>query len=89
VPSLSESGLKGFEIVVWYGLLAPAGTPDAIVRKLHAETVQALAKAEVRAQLADVGVDVVGNSPEDFAAAIKTELPKWAKFIQASGIKPD
>jgi tripartite-type tricarboxylate transporter receptor subunit TctC len=89
VPSLSESGLKGFEIVLWYGLLAPAGTPDPVVHKLYVETIHALASAEVRARLADLGVDIVASSPEDFAATIKSELPKWAKIINTSGIKAD
>jgi tripartite-type tricarboxylate transporter receptor subunit TctC len=89
VASLSEAGLNGFEIVLWYGLLAPAGTPDPIVRKLHLETVNALAAADVRARLADLGVDLVASSPEDFAATIRSELPKWARIIKAAGIKPD
>jgi tripartite-type tricarboxylate transporter receptor subunit TctC len=89
VPSVSESGLNGFEIVLWYGLLAPAGTPDAIVRELYAQTTRALASPEVHARLADLGVDVVAGSPEEFAATIKSELPKWAKIIKSSGIKAD
>jgi tripartite-type tricarboxylate transporter receptor subunit TctC len=88
-PTIAESGYPGFEYTVWYGLLAPAGSPATIVRKLHVETVKALAQADVRAQFAEFGVEGIGNSPDEFAAVIKSEIPKWAKVIKDSGIKPD
>jgi tripartite-type tricarboxylate transporter receptor subunit TctC len=87
--TIAESGFPGFEYTGWYGLLAPAGTPEAIVRKLHLETVKALALPDPRAKLADLGLEVIGNSPDEFAAFIKSEIPKWAKVIKESGIKPD
>ena len=80
---------RGFEATTWQGLLAPAGTPATIVRKLHLETARVLALPDVRAKLADLGMEVIGNSPEEFAAVIKSEIPKWAKVIKESGIKPD
>jgi len=89
VPTIDESGYPGFEATVWYGLLAPAGTTATIVRKLHLETVRVLALPEVRAKLADLGMEVIGNSPEEFAAVIKSEIPKWAKLLKDSGIKVD
>jgi len=89
VPTIDESGYPGFEATVWYGLLAPAGTTATIVRKLHLETVKVLALPEVRAKLADLGMEVIGNSPEEFAAVIKSEIPKWAKLLKDSGIKMD
>ena len=89
VPTVSESGYPSFEATNWYGLLAPARTPANVVRRLHSETVKALATPEVRTKLVDVGLDVTGNSPDEFAAAIARELPKWARVIKASGIKPD
>jgi tripartite-type tricarboxylate transporter receptor subunit TctC len=89
LPTIAESGYPGFEVTVWYGLLAPARTPPAIIHKLHLETVKALAQADVRARLVDLGHETIGNSPEEFAAVIKSEIPKWAKVIQESGIKPD
>lgn len=89
LPTMDESGYRGFEATPWQGLLAPAGTPAAIVGKLHLETVRVLALVEVRAKLADLGMEVIGNSPDDFAAAIRSELSKWAKLIKESGIKPD
>ena len=89
VPTIDESGYPGFEATVWYGLLAPAGTTATIVRKLHLEIVKVLALPEVRAKLADLGIEVIGNSPEEFAAVIKAEIPKWAKLLKDSAIKPD
>ena len=89
LPTLAESGFPGFEYTGWYGLLAPAGTSATIVRKLHLETVKALALADLRAKLADLGQEGIGNSPDEFVAVIKSEIPKWAKVIKESGIKPD
>jgi tripartite-type tricarboxylate transporter receptor subunit TctC len=88
-PTIAESGYPGFEYTAWYGLLAPARTPPAIVRKLHLETVKALAFPDLRAKFTDLGVEGIGNSPGEFAAVIKSEIPKWAKVIRESGIKPD
>jgi tripartite-type tricarboxylate transporter receptor subunit TctC len=89
LATIAESGYPGFEIAAWYGLLAPARTPATIVRKLHHETVKALALPDLRAKLADLGMEGIGNSPDEFATAIKSEIPKWAKVIKESGIKPD
>jgi tripartite-type tricarboxylate transporter receptor subunit TctC len=89
LPTIAESGHPGFEFTIWYGLLAPARTPAPIIRKLHLETVKSLALPDLRAKLANLGMDEIGNSPDDFAAAIKSEIPKWAKVIKESGIKPD
>ena len=89
LPTIAESGYPGFESTSWNGLLAPAGTPATITRKLHLETVKALALPDVRAKLADLGLEGIGNSPDEFAAVIKSEIPKWAKVIKESGIKPD
>ena len=88
-PTIAESGYPGFEYTAWYGLLAPARTPATIVRKLHLETVKALALPDLRAKLTDLGLEGIGNSPDEFAAIIKSEIPKWAKVIKESGIKPD
>jgi tripartite-type tricarboxylate transporter receptor subunit TctC len=74
---------------LWGGLLAPTGTPATIVRKLHLETAKALAQPDVRAKFADLGLETIGNSPDEFAAVIKSEIPQWAKVINESGIKPD
>jgi tripartite-type tricarboxylate transporter receptor subunit TctC len=89
LPTVSESGYLGFEVQSWNGLLAPVTTPAPIVRKLHLETVKALAQPDLRAKLADLGLETIGNSPDEFAAVIKSEIPKWAKVIKDAGIKAD
>jgi tripartite-type tricarboxylate transporter receptor subunit TctC len=89
VPTIAESGYPGFEYSAWYGVVAPAKMPSAIIQKLHLETVNALASADLRAKFVDLGLETTGNSPNEFAAAIKFEIPKWAKVIRDSGIKPD
>ena len=89
VPTIAESGYPGFEATAWNGLLAPARTPATIVRKLHLEAVKALALPDLRAKLADLGLEGIGNSPDEFAALIKSEIPKWAKVIKVAGIKAD
>jgi tripartite-type tricarboxylate transporter receptor subunit TctC len=89
LPTIGESGFPGFEVTAWLGLLAPAGTPAPIVRKIYAETVKALALSDVRTRFASLGLEPIGNSPEEFAQVIKEEIPKWAKVIKDSGAKPD
>jgi len=89
LPTVDESGVRGFEATLWGGLLAPNGTAATIVRKLHLETAKTLAQSDVRAKFADLGLETIGNSPDEFAAVIKSEIPQWAKVINESGIKPD
>jgi tripartite-type tricarboxylate transporter receptor subunit TctC len=87
LPTMAESGYPGFEAVPWFGLLAPAGTPPDIVKKLHDETVKVLGMPDVKKQFAETGLEPIGNTPTEFAAAIKTETPQWAKVIKDAGIK--
>jgi tripartite-type tricarboxylate transporter receptor subunit TctC len=89
VPTVAESGFPGFEATLWGGVVAPAGTPAAVIQKLHVESVSALRQAEVQARLAETGLEPVGNSPAEFALVIKSEIPKWAKLIAESGMRPD
>jgi tripartite-type tricarboxylate transporter receptor subunit TctC len=89
VPTVAESGYPGFEVMGWNGLLAPAKVPAAVIRKLHLESARALALPDVRAKLANLGLDASGNSPDEFAALIKSEIPTWAKVIRDAGIKPE
>ena len=89
VPTADEQGLKGYDANTNGGFLAPAGTSAAIVSKLHIETVRTLALPDVRAKLTDLGLEVVTSSPDGLAALIKSEIPKWAKVIKDSDIKPD
>jgi tripartite-type tricarboxylate transporter receptor subunit TctC len=87
LPTMDESGYPGFDAVPWFGLLAPAGTPQDIIDKLHDETIKALATPEVRKRFDELGLDPVGNTPAEFAAVIKKEIPEWAKVIKDAGIK--
>jgi tripartite-type tricarboxylate transporter receptor subunit TctC len=84
---MDEAGLPGFEATTWHGLVAPAGTPPAIIDTLHGALVAALADPDVQQKLAALGVDIGPDSPGEFAAYIKAEIPKWAAIIKASGAK--
>jgi len=90
VPNLltmAEQGFPGFDSNAWFGLMAPAGTPAPIIAKLHAETAKILARADVREKFATLGMEVIGNTPAQFADVIKAEIPVWAKVIKTSGAK--
>ncbi len=87
MPTMAESGYPGFEAVPWFGLLAPAGTPPAVVDKVHREIMRIVAMPELRRRLVELGLDTIGNSPSEFAAVIKTEIPHWAAVIRSAGIK--
>jgi len=89
VPTIAESGYPGFEVSGWYGLLAPAGTPREIIRRLHEETVKVLALQEVKDKIAADGAEPLGSTPEQFDAYIRTEIVKWAKVVKESGAKVD
>ena len=89
LPTLGELGLKGFEAGSWYGVLAPAGTPREIVNRLHTEIVAGLKQAEVQKRFFDLGTDIIGNSPEEFAVQIRDGREKWAKVAKDAGIKPE
>jgi len=89
LATIDELGLKGFDATTWHGLVAPAKTPRDIVVRLHRATVEALNDPAVRKSLTDLGVDIVGNTPEEFAAYIKAEIPKWTAIVKASGAKLD
>ena len=87
IPTMAEFGYPGFDAVPWFGLLAPAGTPPAVIDKLHRETVRVLALPEVQASLRTLGLDLIGNSPAEFANVIRAETPQWATVIRSAGIK--
>ena len=89
VPTMAESGLPGFEAMAWFGVLAPAGTPQAIVLRLNSEIAGILRKPEIKDQLAGFGSEPGGGMPEEFAAYIKTEIGKWGKVIKDAGIKEE
>ena len=89
VPTASESGLPKFETSSWHGMLAPAGTPRAIVTKLHAEFVKAITQPEVKERLNAQGLDVVASTPEQFDAHIRSETAKYARVIKQLGLKAE
>ena len=89
LPTMAESGLPGFNSTVWYGLMAPAGTSVAIVDTIHRETIRNLALPDLRRKLDDLGTEIIGNTPAEFAAVIKSEISQWAKVIKEAGIKPE
>ncbi|HEY3794165.1 MAG TPA: tripartite tricarboxylate transporter substrate binding protein [Bradyrhizobium sp.] len=87
LPTMAESGYPGFEAVPWFGLLAPHGTPQDVIDKVHDETVKVMAMPEVRKKFDELGLESVGNTPAAFAAVIKKETPEWAKVIKDADIK--
>jgi tripartite-type tricarboxylate transporter receptor subunit TctC len=89
VPTVAESGFKDFETSTWFGFVAPAGTPKEIITLLNAELNKALQSPDVKQKLSDQGADVLGGSPEAFAATIKSDLARWAPIIKASGATLD
>ncbi len=87
IPTIDELGIKGFEATTWHGLVAPAGTSKDIIATLHRAVIAALNDPDVRQELAAFGVDISGDTPEEFSAYIQAEIPKWAEVIKASGAK--
>jgi tripartite-type tricarboxylate transporter receptor subunit TctC len=87
VPTMIEAGFAGFDMVSWQGILVPAGTPQEIVARLNSEIVKALQTREVRDGYAKLGVDVLGNTPDQFAAYIRQEQAKWSNIVKDAGIK--
>ena len=89
VPTIAESGVAGFDTSVWYGLLAPAATPKAIIAQTHRDVIAALRDEEVRKLLVNAGAEPVGNSPQEFADRVRDETAGWAKVIKAANIRVD
>jgi tripartite-type tricarboxylate transporter receptor subunit TctC len=88
VPTVAESGLPGFDVTSWYGLVVPAGTRPEIVQKLYRDIAEALRGEDVRGKLATLGLDPMGNSPEAFERMIVTESRKWSEIVRKANIKP-
>ena len=89
VPTIAESGLPGYALTNWFGLLAPAATPKETVLKIHADVIRVLRDAEAKKRITDLGADVVGNSPEEFGAAMRAESAQWAEIIKAANIRAE
>jgi len=89
IPTVAESGVPGFVVVNWFGMIAPARTPRAVVTQLNAEIVRILQLPDVRTKLTGEGSEIVGDTPAQFAAFLRADFEKWGKVIRASGLKVD
>jgi len=87
VPTMQEAGVAGYSLTNWFGLLAPAATPRETVQKVFVDVKKVLEDPEIRKRIGDLGADVVGNTPEEFGAAMRAESQQWAEIIKAVGIK--
>ncbi|TMG81615.1 MAG: hypothetical protein E6H77_00585, partial [Betaproteobacteria bacterium] len=88
LPAIAET-FPGFETRIWYGLVAPANTPKAVVAKVHDVVSASLAKPEVKAKLGGLGLEPAPLPPDEFAAFIKQEIAKWSREIREAGIQPE
>ena len=86
IPTLAESGLPGFDVTSWYGIVTRAGTPPAVIRKVQQDMAIALQQDDVRAKLLAAGLEPIGSSPEAFAAMIATETRKWGDIVRRANI---
>ena len=89
VPTMEEAGVKGVEVTLWYGLLAPAATPHAIVEKLAKAVARATKDPKVRAAIDKEGAEPVGNTPAEFNAYLKEEYARWSEVVRVSGARVD
>jgi tripartite-type tricarboxylate transporter receptor subunit TctC len=88
LPTMQEAGIKGYESMTWYGIVAPTGTPAEIVTKLSVETAAILKHPETNERLSKEGADPVGSSPQEFGRFMRQEIEKWRKVIRTAGIEP-
>ncbi|MBI4191526.1 MAG: tripartite tricarboxylate transporter substrate binding protein, partial [Betaproteobacteria bacterium] len=89
LPTMDESGLPGYTITSWQGVLAPARTPEEIIARLNGEIAKLLRVPEMRNRMDELGFDIIGSTPEEFAQHLRTETEKWAKVVKASGSRVD
>ncbi len=89
LPTVAEAGLPGYELTAWQGLAAPAGIPPAVAAKLHADATRAITRPDVRERLASLGVDVITNTPPEFAKFIKADIATYAKLVKSLDLKAD
>ena len=89
LPTLAEAGISGFEAAAWQGIVVPTGTPNEIVQKLNAEVNKALTHPDIRSRLAAQGADILGGTPAEYAAYLRSEMPRWAKAVKDSGAKAE
>ena len=89
LPTIAEQGLAGFQSSTWFGVLAPAGTPEAAITRINAEFSRALAEPDMAKRIADLGASWAPNSPADFARFLRADLDKWRQVVAKSGAKFD
>jgi tripartite-type tricarboxylate transporter receptor subunit TctC len=89
VPTIAESGVKGYELVPWFGVFMPAGTPKEVVQTMHRAIVEAMQTTDVKARFYVIGADVVGSTPEAFGAALAAESAKWERIVRERNIRAD
>jgi tripartite-type tricarboxylate transporter receptor subunit TctC len=89
LPTMIEAGMADFDVVLWTSLFAPAGTPRAVLERIHQGVVKALQLPDVRERMLGLGITPVGNAPEELAAILKTDLDKWTRLAKAAGVKAD
>ena len=89
IPTVAESGLPGFNVTSWYGIVTRAGTPPAVIRKVQRDMAEALQQDDVRAKLQGAGIEIQGGTPEQFGNVIKAEVEKWGRIVKDAGIQAD
>ena len=89
LPTVAESGVAGYEAITWYAVVVPAGTPRAVIAKLHTDITQVLQQLEVRERLTGVGVELIGSTPDQLALFIKAEIAKWSRLVKFSEARID
>ena len=89
VPTVTEAGLPGVDYFSWNGVHVPAGTPHAIIAKLNAEIVRVLKQPDVQERMLNLGLEAVGNTPEEFAAFVKSDIARWAKVVRETGVRAE
>ncbi len=87
VPTMAEAGVAGYSLTNWFGLVAPAATPKDVIAKVHADVTRVLRDSEIQKRIAEMGADVLGNTPEEFGAAMRAESAQWADIIRSAIIK--
>jgi tripartite-type tricarboxylate transporter receptor subunit TctC len=89
IPTIAEAGVPGYELTSWVGILAPVATSQAVLGRIHASLLETLRTTDVRNVLLKSGAEPLGNTSEEFAQALRRDIPRWNKIIKAAGIKPE
>jgi tripartite-type tricarboxylate transporter receptor subunit TctC len=89
IPTMSEGGIKDFEMATWYGMLAPAGTPPELVQKIQRDSARVLSDTQTRERLTQMGVDLILNTPEEFRTYLNAEIARYTKIIKSAGLKAE